>query len=60
MKKRNGITVFLVLAMLAFFPGGAVSSCETAPTILFVGNSFTFGANSPERASRPDVVKARP
>jgi hypothetical protein len=38
--------------------GAAVSAPATvrAETVLFVGNSFTFGALSPVRAYRPDLV----
>lgn len=34
----------------------AFAAPATARTILFVGNSFTYGANSPVRAYRPDLV----
>lgn len=44
---RTGIAAMLVVTAAA--PAAARS-------ILFVGNSFTFGAHSPVRAYRPDIV----
>jgi len=46
----------LLLALLTLLPAPAVA--QAAPrTILFVGNSFTFGAGSPVRRYRPDSVR---
>lgn len=51
---------FLILAaaLLASTPSTASMSSKTrhATSILFVGNSFTFGARSPVREWRPDSV----
>jgi hypothetical protein len=41
------------LATLSIAAGGSAARAET---VLFVGNSFTFGALSPVRAYRPDLV----
>jgi hypothetical protein len=48
----------LVAALLAVFaPGGpAAAQARRARTILFIGNSFTFGAASPVRRYRPTSV----
>ena len=42
--------------VLAIAPLLFAAAPTAARTILFVGNSFTFGANSPVRAYRPDLV----
>ncbi len=46
--RRHLIAALLLLAVTA--------TPAHARTILFVGNSFTFGANSPVHAYRPDLV----
>jgi len=46
----------LLLAALALLPAPAVAQAGPR-TILFVGNSFTFGAGSPVRRYRPDSVR---
>src|SRR3954470_7576076 len=48
--KKLGLALALALAVT---PAGAQ---EEAKTILFVGNSFTFGANSAAHYYKPDTV----
>lgn len=45
-----------VRGVLALIVMGATAMPVPARTILFVGNSFTFGAHSPVEAYRPDLV----
>src|SRR6266540_542846 len=46
------LALTLVMALL----GGYVTSAQSRTSILFVGNSFTFGAGSPVRFYRADTV----
>lgn len=54
MKRRLAAT--LIAATLALTGAGAGASAAFAKTILFVGNSFTFGHGSPVRRYHPERV----
>jgi hypothetical protein len=42
--------------LLTLLPGAAPADAQSAPSILFVGNSFTFGSGSAVRFYRADTV----
>jgi hypothetical protein len=48
--------IFAVLALTAALPGGAATQHARAASILFIGNSFTYGELSPVRRFQPESV----
>ena len=46
----------LAAALAAFAAVPGFSAAASAETVLFIGNSFTFGAGSPVRFHRPQTV----
>lgn len=53
---RFSLGALLALPLLASEPATLPRGSDSAESVLFIGNSFTFGAGSPVRAYRPQTV----